>query len=217
MLQTKGTVMSENIIYTGRKSFVAYISLIIGRIIFIGVFNGVLYGVSWGMGEADASETAFRYLSWAWKGINVYLVFRAIYSLFYIRTLQWIITDEGVRIKAGILPWRQTNIFHPYETIFEAYYEFGFFAKLLKYGECSIRRTEGITTAISEIRMHNAAKITGLINEKLKLLRKETKGQAFAPAAKTDTEELAHLGQLKADGTISAEEFETMKRKIIER
>ncbi len=212
--------MSEEIIYTGRKSFVAYISVVIGQIIFLAIINGIFYGIDWGMRDAQAPETALRYLSWTWMAVNVYVVVMAIYTLFHIRTIRWIITDEGVRIKGGILPWRQMDMFHPYETIFEAYYAFGFFAKLFKYGECSIRRAEGITTAISESRMHNAAKITGLINEKLKLLRKEARGQtvvAAAPAARTDAEELAHLGQLKADGTISAEEFETMKRKIIER
>ncbi len=210
--------MSDKTIYTGRKSFVAYISAIIGQLIFIGIINGVFYGIAWGMGEGEAPETALRYLSWAWQGVNVYVVLMAIYSLFYIRTIQWIISDEGVRIKGGILPWRKNDILHPYETIFEAYYEFGFFAKLFRYGECSIRRAEGITTAISEKRMHNAARITGLINEKLQLVRKEIRGKvATTPTVRTDTEELAHLGQLKTDGTISMEEFEIMKRKIIER
>jgi len=209
--------MSEDVIYTGRKSIVAYISSVIGDVILIGIVNGVLYWIARGMAEAEASEIAFRYLSWAWKGINVYLVLMAVYSLFYIRTLQWIITGEGVRTRVGVLPWRQTDILHPYETIFEAYYSFGFFAKLFGYGECSIRRTEGITTAISATRMRNGGRIVGLINEKLKLLRKEARGQVATHATRTDTEELAHLGQLKADGTISAEEFEIMKRKIIER
>ncbi len=209
--------MSEEAVYTGTKSFIAYISIIVGQAIFIGMVNALFFGIAYGMGEAQAPEDAYYYLSLAWRGMNVYLGLMAIYNLFFIRTIRWIVTDEGVRIKSGILPWRKNDLFHPYETIFEAFYEFGFFAKLFGYGTCSIRRTEGITTAIAEIRMRNAAKIIGLINERLKLLRKETRGQAPTPAARTDAEELARLGQLKADGTITAAEFETMKRKVIER
>ena len=34
----------------------------------------------------------------------------------------------------GVLPWRKTDFFHPYDTIFESFYTFGFFAKVFGYG-----------------------------------------------------------------------------------
>jgi uncharacterized membrane protein YdbT with pleckstrin-like domain len=209
--------MSEDVLYTGRKSFVAYISSTVGSAIFIGIVNGVFFAVSWGMAEAEAPQNAFYYLSLAWTGINIYLVLTFIYHLFYIRTIKWIVTDEGVTVKQGILPWAKIDFLHPYDTIFEAYYGFGFFAKLFGYGTCHIRRTEGSTTEISEEKMQSAGKIVGLINDRLKELKRQMQGQGTPAAARTDAEELAHLAQLKQDGAITAEEFETMKRKVIER
>jgi hypothetical protein len=153
----------------------------------------------------------------AWKGIVVYLILLALYRLVYIRSIRWIVTDEGVRIKEGLLPWRKMDYMHPYETIFEAMYSFGFFAKLFRYGTCTIRRTEGITTAIEETHMHNAGKIIGLINSHLKQSRQVAKGGPPVHATRTEVEELAGLAKLKADGDISPDEYETMKRKIIER
>lgn len=207
--------MSEEVIHTGRKSFIAYISSIIGNVIFISIINGVFYGVRWLMVDNEASSVAVQYLNWAWIAANAYLILRAIYTLFYIRTIRWDISEEGVRIRGGILPWAKMDMLHPFETIFEAYYQFGFFAKLFGYGECHIRRTEGVTTEISEPMMHRPGRLTGLINEKLKELRKSGPIQGVSSSGSA-TEELARLGQLRSDGTITEEEFQQMKRKIIE-
>ncbi|GEM_PF-3346331 len=207
--------MSEEVLHTGRKSFVAYISVIVGNAIFLSVINGVFYGVRWLMVDNEVSGDAVRYLNWAWIAVNVYLILQTIYILFFIRTIRWDVSEEGVRIRGGILPWAKMDMMHPFETIFEAYYRFGFFAKLFGYGECHIRRTEGVTTEISEPMMHRPGKLTGLINEKLRELRKSGPNQG-APSAGSATEELARLGQLRKDGTITEEEFQQMKRKIIE-
>jgi len=209
--------MSENVLHTGRKSFIAYISSIVGSAIFIAIVNGIVFAISWGMTEAEATQNAFHYLSLAWTGINIYLVLTSIYNLFYIRTIQWIVTDEGVTIKQGILPWAKIDFHHPYDTIFEAYYGFGFFAKLFGYGTCHIRRTEGSTTEISGEKMRKPGKIVGLINDQLKEQKQRAQGQVAPAAARTDVEELGHLAKLKEDGAITNEEFDTMKRKVIER
>ncbi len=152
----------------------------------------------------------------AWVIVNIYMAASFIYNLFFIRTFQWIVSDEGVRIKSGLLPWKKNDLMNPYEVIFEASYDFGFFAKIFRYGGCNLRRTEGITTEIHEPYMHNAAKIIGLINKNLNHLRKEARGPKLS-ASRSDTEELAHLAELKNNGDISSEEYATMKRKIIER
>jgi len=208
--------MSEKILYTGRKSLIAYINSIIGTAILVAMINGIFYGISYAMSEAEASENAFNIFSLAWIVVNIYLAASYIYNQFYIRTFQWIVSDEGVRIKSGLLPWKKNDLMNPYEVIFEASYDFGFFAKLFRYGGCNLRRTEGITTELYAPYMHNAAKIIGLINENLKQLRKETRGPKFS-ATRSDAEELSHLAELKNSGDISAEEFAAMKRKIIER
>ncbi len=209
--------MTENVLHTGRKSFVAYVSSIFGSVVFLTIVNAILFGISRWMMEAEAPASALHYLSLAWTGVNIYLVLTFTYQLFYMRTIEWIVGDEGVTIKRGILPWSKIDLHHPYDTIFEAYYGFGFFAKLFGYGECFIRRTEGSTTEFSEEKMRNPDKIVGMINEKLKELKRQMQGQGTPVAARTDVEELANLAQLKDDGAITTEEFETMKRKVIER
>jgi uncharacterized membrane protein YdbT with pleckstrin-like domain len=148
---------------------------------------------------------------------GVALLFSAsgIYNLLYLRTIEWIITDEEMRVKSGILPWRKRSFDHPYETIFEAYFNFGFFAKIFGYGTCVIRRTEGNTTAETESYMHDAKKITGLINARVKELRKAQRPATLAPTTRSAVQELADLAKLKAAGDISVEEFETMKGKIV--
>jgi membrane protein YdbS with pleckstrin-like domain len=209
--------MSEDVLYTGRKSFIAYVSSIFGRVILIVIVNAIFFGVSRWWVEAEAPRNVLYYLSLAWTVVNIYLVLMSIYHLFYIRTIQWIVSDEGVTVKQGILPWAKIDFLHPYDTIFEAYYGFGFFAKLFGYGTCHIRRAEGSTTEVSEDKMQKAGKIVGLINDRLKELKQQMQGQGTPVAARTDAEELAHLAQLKEDGSITYEEFETMKRKVIER
>ncbi len=208
--------MTENESITCRKSWVAYVGEIKGTLVAAAILNGILYGVHWFMQEQAAPAKAFGYLETTAWVLNGLLVLELIYSLFYLRTVQWIADDEGVRIREGILPWRKHDLLHPYETIFEAYYEFGFFAKLLGYGTCHIRRTEGITTEISSAQMHRASRITGFINEKLKALRKGQRAPVVAETRPSAAEELTQLARLRENGTLSEDEFETMKRKIIE-
>ena len=202
--------MSEQIIHTGRKSFVAYVLSGVGTMFALLLFGG------------PALMAGFNgHAGWALFLAFVALLFVAsgVYNLFYLSTIKWAVTDEEVRVMQGILPWRKRSFGHPYDTIFEAYYNFGFFAKLFGYGTIVIRRTEGITTEESETRMNDAAKIVGLINARVKELRKAQRPVAVpavvAPAARSQVQELADLARLRDAGDISAEEFETMKRRIV--
>jgi len=202
--------MSEQILHTGRKSFIAYVLSGTGTMFAFLLFGGpaLMFGIN-------------GYPGWAMllAFVALLIVASGVYNLFYLSTIRWTITDEGVVVQQGILPWRKRGFDHPYDTIFEAYYNFGFFAKLFGYGTVVIRRTEGITTAESETRMNDAAKMAGLINAKVKELRKAQRPvavpAAVTPAARSQVQELADLAKLRDAGDISTEEFETMKRRIV--
>jgi len=197
--------MSEQVLHIGRKSLIAYIRSAIGTSIGLLIF-GTVAGV--------AAFNDHPILALFGVGLWLLVLARGIYNLFYIRTFQWIITDEAVQMKQGILPWAKSDWVHPYEIIFEAYYNFGFFAKMFNYGTCHIRRTEGVTSSQSASHMHDAGKISGLINRKVNELRKAQKPPVLA-TVRSEVEELADLAKLKSNGDITAADYEAMKNKII--
>jgi len=205
--------MQESFVYIGRKSFMAYVMSVLRTAFWAFLFAGPMF---W----AFFSDRPL--LALALAAISLLIAAAGVYNLFYLRTVRWIISQEELRIEEGILPWAKSSFGHPYETIFEAYYQFGFFAKIFGYGTCSIRRTEGNTTGASETRMQDATKITTLINQRVKTYRKAMRPGAVVAApvtsapARTQVQELAELAQLKAAGAVTAEEFEVLKRGIVE-
>ena len=86
-------------------------------------------------------------------GFGLLSAARGVYNLVYLRTIEWIITDEELRVESGLLPWMKRSCGHPYETILEAYFNFGSCAKMFGYGTCFIRRAEGNTSADSVWRL----------------------------------------------------------------
>jgi len=205
--------MQKSFIYIGRKSFMAYVMSALGTAFGVFLFVGPAIWAAFG---------ELPLLALALAAISLFIAAAGVYNLFYLRTVRWIISEEELRIEAGILPWAKSSFGHPYETIFEAYYHFGFFAKIFGYGTCSIRRTEGSTTGASESRMLDAAKITTLINQRVKTYREAMRPGAVVAApvtsapARTQVQELAELARLKAAGAVTTEEFEVLKRGIVE-
>ncbi len=200
--------MSDQVFLVVRKSFMAYVRSVIGSFFAFLIF-AVPTGVAYFYGNL--------WLAAAGALICVLVLMRGVYKLFYLASVRWIIDDEEVRTVEGILPWAKSDFRNPYETIFEAYYTFGFFAKLFGYGTLCIRRTEGMTTAQSETHMRDVGKASGLINAKIKELRKAQRQTTVtvATGGRSQVEELASLAALKANGDISAGDYEIMKRKII--
>src|SRR5262249_40123053 len=108
----------------------------------------------------------------------------------------------------------------PYETIFEAYYRRGFFGHFLNYGTCTIRRTEGITSAHREAYMRGARELTGLVNDRVaqdRAARRPQAAQTVVAAAPQggSISELTELAKLRTSGDISEAEYEQMKSRII--
>lgn len=205
--------MSEKVLHVGKKSIVAYIRSAVATFIWLMIFGGGTFAAAFGGAPLFAVIGVGACLLIAAKGV---------YNLVYLKTVRWVLTEEGVRVTSGLLPWRKTSFNNPYETIFESFYEFGFFAKLFGYGTVTLRRTEGLTTAQSFLMMDAPGKITNRINGKLKELRQAQKPAVAAPpvvvqTARSEVQELAELVKLKAAGDISAEDFELMKNKILGR
>jgi hypothetical protein len=202
--------MSNPVIHVARKGFIAYVL-------------SAMVTTFWFLLWATASTVAFVFdhpiVGTIGIGLCLWAVARGIYNLFYLRTMKWVLTDEAVTIKWGILPWARTDFGHPYETIFEAYYTFGFFAKIFGYGTLVMRRTEGNTTAETMSHMANPGVISTFINNKIKELRKAQKSpMAIAVTgseSKSAVEQLAELARLRESGAITAEDYEIMKARIV--
>jgi uncharacterized membrane protein YdbT with pleckstrin-like domain len=208
----------------GRKHFLAYLQILL-------VYGFLMLPVTafliW-----LGTTTRFRVPAWLLLillGIDLLIAFGAFRSFMENKAFTWTLTDEGVDIRRGWLFWQKSHFDLPYDTIFEAYYTFGFFAKILGYGTCVIRRTEGVTSAYEATFIARPGAIVGAINKKVKELRVEAKQarimQAIAPAplpafqaetAKSPAEQIRELIALKTEGAITAEEFETMKRRVVE-
>jgi uncharacterized membrane protein YdbT with pleckstrin-like domain len=190
------------------KSLVAYVRAGIGTVIAF-LFWATASGVALNFGQNVVAAIGMA--------ICLLVLARGAYKFLYLASIKWIIGEEEVRITEGVLPWAKRDFNHPYETIFEAFYNFGFFAKLFGYGTLVIRRTEGVTTAESESHMQTPGQVTSLINSKIKELRKAQKQPTISLAAgrRSQVEELAALASMRASGDINDEDYEVMKQRVI--
>lgn len=204
----------------GRKHAIVYLRALIGFAIWFSIFGWLFVWL--------ATTTRFHVppmLVLVVLGLVGLTLLFFLLSWMDVRSFTWTVTDGHVELHSGWLFWRKTSFNIPYETIFEAYYTFGFFAKILHYGHCVIRRTEGVTSTTGATYMAVPEKLVGAINAKVKEYRARAwqpiamVAPAVAPAfgpAKTAVQQIGELAALKRDGAITTEEFEVMKKKIIQ-
>ena len=154
------------------------------------------------------------------------VVARGLYRLAWLRSVSWTVTSDGLQIRRGILPWRKWSWYNPWATLFEGWYRHGFFGFLLNYGTSGVTRGEGVTSKIAESRMHDAKRLTVLINDGIASHR-----QRMAPALATPAPAppvappvaapadpvsgLSEISRLLANGEITREEFDTLKARLI--
>jgi uncharacterized membrane protein YdbT with pleckstrin-like domain len=198
--------------HTFKKSFVTYIGLGIGTLVALAI----------AIGGASVTDGWVRF---GFIILALLIIPRAIYMFFYLRTIRWEVTDDAVIVRRGILSWRKVDFAVPYETIFEAYYKHGFFGHLFNHAECTLRRSEGSTTTLSETRMHDAKTLVALVNSKLATSRRSPDARPTAPAAavaavaavaQTGVEGLTELARLRNNGDITADEYEVMKARLVQ-
>lgn len=203
MEETKKSTLDahSNIVCESKKHWSTYILPIILifhaiPFLFMGLYGGV------------------RLIVWLIAG--VILLFVTMNSILRNLSTKWILTQEELIIKSGFLPWKKTYFEIPIETIYEAYYQYGFWAKIFGYGHLNIRRTEGSTSSFRTTAMTNCDVITQSINTEVKTLKKSKQvPQQSSVTQYSVADELMKLSELMTKGIITQEEFAEQKAKLL--
>ncbi|KQU67511.1 hypothetical protein ASD62_13680 [Phycicoccus sp. Root563] len=201
------TTTSGGVVF--RKSLIAYLYTIVGTVLLAGFLGLVAAGLS---GGAKTFVTL----------LVVAVLVRGAYRVAYLHSVTWTVLPEGLRIRGGILPWKALDWHNPWPALFESSYRHGFFGFVLNYGTCVVRRSEGVTTNQTENRMHDAKRLSGMINTGIANHRARMVPVA-APPPPTPTAAvrpdpvagLTDLARLLANGDISRAEYDTLKARLI--
>ncbi|HZY71907.1 MAG TPA: PH domain-containing protein [Edaphobacter sp.] len=207
-----------------RKHWIAYLRILLGYMLWFSILLAVLLLIaSWRPTDAQEYNLA-RILG----GIDLIVIAASLFFFVWawmdIKRFTWTAEEERLVLRSGWVPWQRTEFGIPYDTIFESYVRFGFFDKLFGCRDCVVRRTEGVTSETTATRMIHGEAISQAINRKAK----EARALRYAgpqmmisqmpsvEAVKSPAEQLRDLAALKADGTITAEEFDLIKRRVIQ-
>lgn len=211
-----------------RKHWFAYLKILLGY----GIWFLILL-VALAAAAAGASRSNPSYESQSTHVIvtMVVLVVIAISAFFFLwswmdtKRFTWTAGEEELILRSGWMPWQRSEFCIPYDTIFESYIEANILDHFIGSCDITIRRTEGVTSNNVASNMKNGKEVSGRINQKIKEA-KALQHVSSAPvmiseaphveSAKSQAEQLREIAALKADGTITAEEFDLMKRKIIQ-
>ena len=194
----------ESIELIGKKHRIVYIELLLGT----GTLVALLLALR-------TVRDIRPYSQWILLLVAV-VVLRAAFTWLRLQSIAWVVTGEDVIVKGGWLPWTKSQFAVPVDSIFEAYYSIGFWAKVLNYGHCTIRRTEGTTSSFRETYLARPKELVGLINQKVRDFKKRQVRPGTAPPV-NEVDELKSLAALKANGSITGAEFDAMKQRIITR
>src|SRR2546425_2154239 len=194
----------ESIELIGKKHRIVYIELLLGT----GTLVALLLALR-------TVRDIRPYSQWILLLVAV-VVLRAAFTWLRLQSIAWVVTGEDVIVKGGWLPWTKSQFAVPVDSIFEAYYSIGFWAKVLNYGHCTIRRTEGTTSSFRETYLARPKELVGLINQKVRDFRKRQVRPVAAPPV-NEVDELKSLATLKANESITGAEFDAMKQRIITR
>lgn len=131
-------------------------------------------------------------------------------------SVRWTLTEEFLYIKKGVLPWTKTELTVPVSYIYECFAQFGMLGHLLGFGNLVVRRTEGVTTQITETSIAHAKQLAGHINQ-LVFDRTQKPPLHSQPLQGSPSEELERLGQLRGKGELTSDEYEKLKKHIMDR
>lgn len=168
----------------------------------------------------------FVYLSFGittkWISIGL-LVFASIVAISKILTVlnlasvRWSFNGGELLVTKGFLPWKKTHIQIPIFDIYDSSVSSGFMGHYLNFAHISIRRTEGMTSQLSERNLRSAVFFSGIVNQYVQEYKKEQNTTSQNQPRKSDVSlELQRLADLKNTGAITQEEFERLKRKLID-
>lgn len=152
-----------------------------------------------------------------WKALGALLIIYNALRIIFLATVKWRLTSSELYINKGFLPWKRASIQIPIFNIYDASVSYGVLGYFLGYGHITIRGTEGVTTHTYERCLTGAKKLSEQINS-LAWKHKENKHKSitdYQPTGRSIAEELQHLSELKNNGSLTQDEYDTLKNKLI--
>ncbi len=139
------------------------------------------------------------------------------YKLLVLYSVKWTLTSTFLLIEKGIFPWSKIELDIPIFQIYESLIYFGMMGHFLGFGHIRIRRTEGVTSEISETSIRGVKQLSAHIN---RLIIEYKANENTIPAqhsTKTSLlEDLQTLSALRDKGKITQEEYALLKQRIID-
>ena len=148
--------------------------------------------------------------------VGILMQARALYDMLVYRSKQWVLTDDCLILKTGILPWTKADFHIPHGELYEAYHTTGFLPKILGYATLVVRRTDGTASAFWEAKMTQPTAITGAINAAI--CANKTKQQPALqqlPSTYSLADELSKLNELLEASVITDSEFREAKLQLL--
>lgn len=139
-----------------------------------------------------------------------------ILNVLYLASVTWTFNGGELQVTQGVLPWNKSRIQIPIFDIYDSSVSSGFLGHYLNFGHISIRRTEGMTSQLSESYLGKAVNFSGIVNQYVQEYKKGQNLVNTNPGQTSDVGlELQRLVDLKNTGVLTEEEFERLKKKLI--
>jgi len=151
------------------------------------------------------------------------LLCASLMEIIQITTVSWTITNDFIIIKSGWLPWRKHEYNIPVYGVYESFSRNGFWGHVLKYGEVILRRNDGRNSIYRGRQLKGAMGLSEKINSLVHAHEKNKKGSVNNTLNYTTntfifnfSEEIKILDNLRREGKISPDEYETLKQRLID-
>ena len=135
-------------------------------------------------------------------------------KVLYLASVRWAFNGGELVVTHGVLPWKKSHIQIPVFDIYDSSVTNAFWGHYLHFGHIAIRRTEGMTSHIGERYLGSAVDFSATVNQYVQEFKRSQK--VNPNNGKDITLELERLSYLKNIGSLTEEEFEKMKKKLID-
>ncbi|RUT70261.1 SHOCT domain-containing protein [Flavobacterium cupreum] len=132
-------------------------------------------------------------------------------------SIAWSFDGAELLVTRGILPWNKTRIQIPIFDLYDSVVSSGFLGHYLNFGHIGIRRTEGVTSQMGETHLSKAVHFSGIVNQYIQEYKSSRN------PLKTVHDEVSNIGielqrlvDLKNSGALTEEEYERLKKKLMD-
>lgn len=148
---------------------------------------------------------------------GVIIAVKKILKLVYLSSVTWIFNGNELWVVRGIFPWNKTQIQIPIFDLYDSIVYSNFLGHYLNFGHIRIRRTEGVTSQIQETYLAKAVNFSETLNLYIQEYKKSRNLIDVNQIQKSDLGiELQRLVDLRDTGAITGEEFEKLKKRLID-